>query len=470
MPHTKPCGQSASNKGNDYQSMIAALQGFLSSAGAWALVPIFFVVTLESSAFLGLLFPGEMVALIAGALAATDAFSPWSAFATVASAAVLGDIVGYALGHYWGQAVLARWSFARRQYERHRHRLESYFEWWGIATVLIGRFIAVGRAFVPFAAGLSEMPARRFVPMAVFAGVFWGGAVVALGYVLGSNWRLVERWLRSLGAGILILFGLTILMVLLWRWLAARQNQIVAAWQRRAQRYGIDLAPFLEFIRARLSPTSYLGLHFTVGLITLVALAWLFGGVTQDIFAQDPLVRIDQRVALLIAQYHTSTLDSVASATAFLSNLWWLLFLVAGAAIGSALAGDLTLSIMAAAVLGGAYGLAFALQSIFSTFSPHVPQPELVHGFTGFPSVTVTAATAAYGMACYSFAVRARNWRLQTLSTVATLYVILLIGMGALYTGQMLSAAIGGFALGGCWLAICLTGNITYKRLRIREE
>jgi membrane protein DedA with SNARE-associated domain len=87
------------------------------SAGAWSLVPIFLVVTLESSAFLGLLFPGETVALIAGALAATQAFSLWSAFATVSSAAVLGDIAGYALGRYWGQAVLARWSFARPQYE-----------------------------------------------------------------------------------------------------------------------------------------------------------------------------------------------------------------------------------------------------------------------------------------------------------------------------------------------------------------
>src|SRR5713226_6715427 len=443
-----------------------AIQGFLGSVGAWALVPIFLVVTLESSAFLGLLFPGEMVGLIAGALAATQTFSPWSAFAAVGSAAVIGDIAGYALGRYWGQAVLARWSFARRQYERHRCRLESYFELWGTATVLIGRFIAVGRAFVPFAAGLSEMWARRFMPMAIIAGVLWGGAVVALGYVLGSNWRLVERWLRSLGAGILILFTITILMVLLWRWLAARESQIVAAWQRRAQRYGIDLAPFVEFIQARLSPTGYLGLHFTVGLIALVGLAWLFSGVTQDIFAQDPLVAIDQRVVLFIAQHHTSALDSVASAIGFLSNSWWMLFLVAAAAVTSALAGDLTLSITAPPVLGGSYGLALGLQSLFSTFSPHVPQPELVHGFTGFPSVTVTAATAAYGLACYSFAVQTQSWRLQTLSVVATLYVIVLIGLSALYAGELLSAAIGGFALGGCWLAICLTGGLTFDRLR----
>jgi len=450
--------------------MIAALQRFLSTAGVWALVPIFLVVALESSVFLGLLFPGETVALIAGALAATHAFTGWQAFATVASAAVLGDIAGYALGHYWGQAVLDRWAFARRQYERHRLRLESYFEAWGTATVLIGRFIAVGRALVPFAAGLSEMKGRRFVPMAVIAGVLWGGAVVALGYLLGSQWRIVERWLRSLGAGILVLVAVTVLMVLLWRWLAARQSQIVAAWQRHAERYGINLEPFLEFIRARLSPTGYLGVHFTLGLIALISFAWLFGGVTQDIFAQDPLVHVDQRVALFVAQHHTFALDSVASAVAFLSNAWWLLFLVVVSAIGSALAGDLTLSVTAAAVLGGAFGLALVLQSVFSTFSPQVPQTALVHGFIGFPSVTVTAATAAYGIACYSFAVRIRNWRLQTLAVAVPLYIVPLVGAGALYDKALLSATIGGFALGGCWLAICVTGKITYDKLRSQSR
>ncbi len=446
--------------------MIATLETSLAHAGIWALVAIFLVIMLESSAFLGLLFPGEMAALIAGALSASGAFSPSLAFASVASAAIAGDIGGYALGRYRGQAVLTRWSFAHRQYERHRQRLEFYFERWGSATVLAARFVAVGRAFAPFAAGLSEMPARRFMPMAIISGLLWGGALVALGFLLGSKWQIVETWTRSLGAGMLIFFALTVAMAALWRWTVARQDQLAAAWRRRAQRYGIDLDPFVEFVRARVSPTGYLGLHFTAGLLAIGAMAWLFGGVAQDIFAQDPLVAIDQRVVLCIAQHHTSALDSVASAIAFLSNSWWMLVLLAVAAIGAALAGNLTLSITAAPVLGGAYGLALGLQSLFATFSPHVPQPELVHGFTGFPSVTVTAATAAYGMAGYSFAAHTQSWRLQTLSAVATLYVILLIGLGALYAGELLSAAIGGFALGGCWLAICLTGALTFDRLR----
>ena len=446
--------------------MIATIQGFLGSAGAWALIPIFLVVALESSAFLGLLFPGETAGLIAGALAATEAFSAWSAFVTVASAAVLGDIAGYVLGRCWGQAVLARWPFARRQYERHRRQLESYFDWWGMGTVFVGRFVAEGRAFVPFAAGLSEMPARRFMPMAVIAGVLWGGAVIALGYVLGSNWRLVERWLRSLGAGILVLFGLTILMVLLWRWLARRQSKIAAAWQRRAQQYGIDLDPFVEFVRARLSPTGYLGLHLTVGLIAVGAMAWLFGGVTQDIFAQDPLVHVDRLVASVIMDHRTPALDAFMVVPAFLSSFWWLVFLVAVAAVTSAFAGDLTLAITAAPILGGAYGLAFGLQAVLSGFSPDVPLPKLIHGFAGFPSVTLTAVTTAYGTVCYSAAARTTSWRLQTLTVALALYLVLLVGLGVLYGGGLLSATIGGIALGGCWLAICVTGNITYDRLR----
>ena len=446
--------------------MIATLQALLAHAGIWALVAIFLVIMLESSAFIGLLFPGEMAALIAGALSATGAFSPSLAFASVAGAAIAGDLGGYALGRYRGQAVLTRWSFAHRQYERHRARIEYYFERWGSATVLAARFVAVGRAFAPFAAGLSGMRARRFMPMAVISGLLWGGALVALGFLLGSKWRLVETWVRTLGAGILVLFALTVAMVALWRWTIARQDQLAAVWRRLAQRYGIELDPFVEFVRARLSPTGYLGIHFTVGLLAIGAMAWLFGGVTQDIFAQDPLVHVDRTVASIVASHRTTDLDAFMVVPDFLGNSWWLIFVVIASAAASALMGDVTLAVMAGPILAGAYALAYGLQMLLSGFSPNVPASNLVHGFEGFPSITLTAVTAAYGIAAYAVAAHTRSWRMQTLAVVIALYVVVLAGLGGLYAGRLLSATIGGLALGGCWLAICLTGNITYARLR----
>jgi len=78
--------------------------------------------------------------------------------------------------------------------------------------VFLGRFVAVGRAFVPFTAGLSGMRLRKFAPMSVLAGLVWSSVTVGLGYTLGSNWSLIEKWLKSLSAGIVVLAVLTALI------------------------------------------------------------------------------------------------------------------------------------------------------------------------------------------------------------------------------------------------------------------
>ena len=275
--------------------MIGAIESFLSQAGPWSLIVVFVAIVLESSAGLGLIFPGETLALIAGAMAADSFYSAWTAFAVVALAAMTGDLTGFTIGHTKGQAVLARWAFARRQYEAHRERLEYYFEHFGGATVFVARFVAVGRAFVPFAAGLSGMRIRKFAPIAILGGLVWAAVVVGLGYALGSNWRIVEKWLKSLGAGIVVVAVLTALMAGLWRAVSRRQTQIVAAWNRHLTgRYGFDLTPFVEFVRSRLSPTGYLGLHLTVGLLAVTGLTWLFGGIVDVISEQGPLGGLDR--------------------------------------------------------------------------------------------------------------------------------------------------------------------------------
>jgi membrane protein DedA with SNARE-associated domain len=447
--------------------MIAAVQRILTQSGPWALVVIFVVVVLESAAFLGLIFPGETIAVIAGALAADDFFSPWTAFATVAGAAIIGDLTGYTLGRYRGHAVLARWAFARRQYEKHRARLEHYFEYWGSATVFVGRFVAVGRAFVPFTAGLSGMRARKFIPISLAASVVWAGVVVGVGYMLGSNWRLVEKYLKSLSAGIVVLAILTALMAGLWRSAARHQAQIVAAWHRHLTgRYGFDLTPFVDFVRARFSPRGYLGLHLTVGLIAVGLLAWLFGGIVDLISDQNSMGGLDRTVALFVAAERTSTLDAAVSAIATLANPLWLALMVAVCAVAYARRGDSSLSIAALLFLGGAYVLAYGLQAMFARHAANQPELLLVNGFAGFPSAALTASTAAYGIVCYILAAETRSWGLQTLSVIGALYIVALIGLAGIYSGMALSAIIGGFALGGCWLAICVTGSRTYNRLR----
>ena len=447
--------------------MIAAVESFLSQAGPWSLLVVFVVIVLESAAGLGLIFPGEAMAVIAGAMAADNFFSPWTAFAVVALAAMIGDLTGYTIGQTKGKAVLARWAFARRQYEKHRKRIEYYFEHYGGATVFVARFVAVGRAFVPFTAGLSGMRIRKFVPMSVLAGLVWSSIVVGLGYTLGSNWRLVEKWLKSLSAGIIVLAILTALMAGMWRSVSQRQTQIAAAWKRHLTgRYGFNLNPFVDFIRTRFSPRSYLGLHLTIGLIAVTALAWLFGGIVDAISDQGPLGGLDRTVTLFVNAQRTPRLDSAVGVIAMLANPIWLAVVVGVGAISYARRREASLSIAALVFLAGSYVLAYGLQAMFAKHAANQSELELVNGFAGFPSAALTASTAAYGMLAYLLAAETQSWRLQTLSVAGAFYIIALIGFAGIYSGLALSAIVGGFALGGCWLAICVTGSRTYNRLR----
>ena len=446
--------------------MIAAVENFLSQSGPWSLVVIFLVIALESSAFLGLVFPGEMMAVIAGAMASDAFFSPWTAFAVVAGAAMLGDLTGFTIGHTKGQAVLARWSFARRQYEKHRERMEYYFDHFGAATVFVGRFVAVGRACVPFTAGLSGMRFRQFAPIAVLGGLVWASVAVGLGYTVGSNWSLVEKWLRSFSLGIAVLVSLTVLMAVLWRSLARRQTQILAAWNRHLTgRYGFNLTPYVNFARERFSPRGYLGLHLTVGLIAVVAMTWLFYGIVHAISAQDQLGGVDRTVALFSAAQRTPGLDLLVRVLATLANPLWLAVIVGFGAIFYRRRGGASALIAALAFLGTAYVLALVLQVMFAKHAAHEPE-LLVNGFAGFPSAALTASTAAYGILCYMLASGSGSWGLQTLYVVAAFYIVALIALAGIYSGVALSAIVGGFALGGCWLAICVTGTRTYNRLR----
>jgi len=54
----------------------------------------------------------------------------------------------------------------------------------------------------------------------------------------------------------------------------------------------------IAFVRARLSPHSYLGLQLTLGALVLVGFSWLFGGIAEDVVTGDPLTVVDGSTAM----------------------------------------------------------------------------------------------------------------------------------------------------------------------------
>jgi undecaprenyl-diphosphatase len=162
------------------------------------LLAAFALPALESSAFIGFVFPGEIALLLGGALASQGVVTVWAVLLAGVLGAVLGDTVGYAVGHRYGRGLLdgtvGRWVRGGRV-----DRAEAYLARRGASAVFFGRFTAALRVVVPGLAGMAGVPYRRFLVFNVAGALGWVALSVALGYVGGASWQHTERLASVLG-------------------------------------------------------------------------------------------------------------------------------------------------------------------------------------------------------------------------------------------------------------------------------
>ena len=65
-------------------------------------------------------------------------------------------------------------------------RAREFFERHGGKAIILGRFAPIVRTFVPFVAGIAEMPYSTFALYNVVGAVLWVGICVGAGYVFGN--------------------------------------------------------------------------------------------------------------------------------------------------------------------------------------------------------------------------------------------------------------------------------------------
>jgi membrane protein DedA with SNARE-associated domain len=128
--------------------------------------------------------------------------------AIAATAAIVGDNIGYALGSRFGRRLLTR---PGRTYEHRRAALERgerLFARHGAKAVFFGRWIAGLRVWASWLAGMTSMPWRRFLVWNALGGIAWAICFGLLGYFVGEA---VARVVERVGLAIVIVVGLGLL-------------------------------------------------------------------------------------------------------------------------------------------------------------------------------------------------------------------------------------------------------------------
>jgi membrane-associated protein len=160
-----------------------------SSIGEWMYVVVAAFAFLETAAFVGLLVPGEMAIVVGGVAAADGEVELVAMIAVVWLAAVAGDLVSFLLGRRRGRAFLEAHGERLRIRPEHLTRAEGFFARNGGRAVLIARFVGVLRALMPFVAGASHLPLRRFLPFSVLGGLGWATMLTLVGYTFAGSFE-----------------------------------------------------------------------------------------------------------------------------------------------------------------------------------------------------------------------------------------------------------------------------------------
>lgn len=156
-------------------------------------VILFIVIFVETGVVVFPFLPGDSLLFTAGLFARLGymdmAFLVFFLFA----AAVLGDNSNYWIGRTLGLKV-THLKFRNKNLVKQAYldKTHSFYEKYGVKTIIIARFVPIVRTFAPFVAGVAEMKYQRFLLFDIFGGAIWVVSMSFAGYFFGEI-----EWIRK---------------------------------------------------------------------------------------------------------------------------------------------------------------------------------------------------------------------------------------------------------------------------------
>lgn len=421
----------------------------------WAYAVIFLAAFTESLAVVGLFVPGALIMFGVGAIVAVGSLDLWATLAWAAAGAISGDASSYWLGRHYRDELRNRWPFSR--YPKLLEKGTAFFHRHGGMSIFLGRFVGPVRPVIPTVAGMLGMTPARFYAANILSALGWAPTYILPGVVFGASLGLAGAVATRL-ALILVL-----LLILAWSsiWIVSRS----VIWLQPRAEYGLGQ---LQAWAGRALPARTWSLRGMVASLldpgrpesrallvfaaALIAAAWMFFGIIEDVLTGDPLVVVDKTVYHLLQGLRTPLGDSVMISLTELGDaavtlpvvtavLLWLAWKRAWRSVAYWLA---------AASFGAA--LTVILKAGFG-----LPRPLPLYDGTvafGFPSGHAAMSIVIFG---FLAVLSARELSLRGQLVVYSVMAMLagLIAFSRLYLGaHWLSDVLGGLSFGVAWVAL----------------
>lgn len=431
---------------------------------AVVLVIVFLMPALESSAFIGFIFPGEIALILGGVVASEGRVSVFAVLAAGIAGAILGDSVGYAVGKRFGRRLLEG-TVGRFVKPAHLDRAEAYLAERGGKAVFFGRFTAALRVLIPGLAGMSGLRYRTFLFFNVSSAVGWGVLSVMLGYLGGSSWRQVEHIASRLGLAALALVAVGFLSGFVLRRFGtqhiARSFGAVTS-SVVVQRTLARFPRTSRWLARRLDPTERAGLGLTVAIAVTIAATWMFLGVTQDVLGHEELALLDPRIHTWVDAHRVAGLNTFFSAATWLgANAVTVPVLVIVGGVLARHRRSLAPVLGIVVVYLGAVFLHAIVGLLAQRGRPPAADWIAPAGGWAYPSGHTTQAVAAWGIIALLVAARSAP-RARVLIGLGAATIVAVVGFSDVYLGvHWATDVLGAVAMSTAVLATWSTARRT---------
>jgi membrane protein DedA with SNARE-associated domain len=172
-----------------------------------------FLVTVED---FGIPVPGETVLIAAALYAGAGRMNVVAVGIIGFLAAVIGDNIGFAIGHFGGRALALRFGRYVFLTSERLDKAESFFERHGGKIIVVARFIEGLRQANGIVAGITGMHWRRFLFFNAIGAALWVGVWVSVGYLAGNHITVIYQQITRYSLYVLIALGVALVAFIAW--------------------------------------------------------------------------------------------------------------------------------------------------------------------------------------------------------------------------------------------------------------
>ena len=160
--------------------------------GQYGYIGIFLLIMLEN------IFPpipSEVILTFGGYMTTQTDMTKTGVILISTAGSVVGAMILYGIGQFLDvsrlEKIVDRWGKVLRLTRKDIHKADSWFDKYGIWTVLFCRLIPLIRSLISIPAGMANMKFGLFLLFTTLGTLIWNTILVSVGAAVGDNWESI---------------------------------------------------------------------------------------------------------------------------------------------------------------------------------------------------------------------------------------------------------------------------------------